>query len=245
MGQWAPSLPLMKSTQTTLSTLVILQIAITALLAIVAVLSYQGQAEIHGLRQDVATMQAEWEGRSQDTVAERLTALESRTGLRDSEADRVSAALQEELNAASELDQRLANMKPTPSPSTASAKEAILAPTTPQSPVTETPAPNEAAIPSDLPPAERAVAKLPVVAEIVTYEKEWGFFTIQKGQLDGLTADQEFGVRPRDGYTLLARVKINRLHPKDAVLDLVAGSRQTGSREPQAGDLLVDISSLK
>ncbi len=232
----------MKSTQSTLTSLVVLQIAVTVLLAIMAVLTYQGQAEIRGLRKDLAAIQSEWDAPPSDTsIDERLKALEARIGMRDADADLTANALQAELDRTQALDQRMAQLQPKPNPPTSVDREASFPPSA--LPPGAAVAPSSG--PAGLSPQEEAIAKLPAVAKIVTYEKDWGFYTINKGELDGLQADQEFGVRQADGYTLLARLKINRLHPQDAVLDLVSGSQQAGVPTPKEGDLLVDISSLK
>ena len=40
-----------------------------------------------------------------------------------------------------------------------------------------------------------------MVAEITEHEPAWGFYMINRGQLDGIRASHEYGVRKKDGYT--------------------------------------------
>ncbi|MGY8687762.1 MAG: hypothetical protein ACKVHP_08520, partial [Verrucomicrobiales bacterium] len=96
-----------------------------------------------------------------------------------------------------------------------------------------------------LTPTEQAISQLPVVAEIVTFDSDWQFYTINKGELDGIRADQEFAVRNKNGFELLANVKISGLHPQDAIVEIIKATAKAGAPSPAAGDVLIDTSKLR
>ena len=227
----------MKRYQSILTTLVILQVAMVLLLGVMTILSYQSQAEVHQLRNDLAKMKEAWSDKAKAPMDERLSEIEARLGMRDSEADEASAALQHQMAQANALQQRFNDLRG----GTSGAPPSILPP--PTAAVSQQPPPSP--VIDGLTPTEQAISQLPIVAEISTFDPEWQFYTINKGQLDGLRKDQEFAVRNKDGYELLANVKISRLHPQDAIAEIVKGTAKAGAPTPNAGDVLIDTSKLR
>lgn len=226
----------MNSQKNIFTTLIILQIGMVLLLGVMVILNYQAQAEIQGLRRDLAEVQGTG-GAGEPTVADRLAALELRAGMRNPRAAQATAALQRQMAEASDLQKRIDEMGAgSPGASSLPKPPPILSEAGRPAPAVATP---------QLSPAEQAVSQLPVVAEILTYDADWRFYTISKGQLDGVRASGEYGVRKKDSFEIIARLRIDRLHPQDAVAELVKGSQNEGGPEAGPGDLLVDISSLQ
>ena len=239
----------MKPYQSILGTLVILQVTVVILLSAITILSYRGQADVHQLRDDIATMKAEWTTEAESSLADRVSALEARLGMRDPEADQTAAALQQQMARADLLGERFHQLQDarsngpakTPPPPPTPKPEPI-----PQPELIAGPEPNPPlAVPDGLTPAERANAKLPVIGKVQAFDADWQYCTIDKGRLDGIRAGQEFAVHSKDSHDLLATVKISRLEPHSAIADLVPGTWSAGSPAPAFGDLLIDTSKQK
>lgn len=227
----------MKRFRNTLTTLVILQVAMVILLGVLAVLMYQSQSAVHQLRSDLAKIEEEWGEDDEDSVAKRLAALELRAGMRDPGADQAAAALQQQMAEANALRQRFDELRQ------GGTAPGITPSTLPPSPV---PAQDQSSdMLEGLTPTEQAVAKLPVIAEILTHDSDWDFYTIDKGQLDDIKEEQEFGVRNKDAYEILANVKISRLYPEEAVVIVVNGTQKEGVPAPAPGDVLIDTSQMQ
>ena len=239
----------MKRTQNTLTTLVILQVASVLLLGVMAVLNYQSQAEVGRLRADVVAFQQDWQEQmkadAELPLSERLAQVESRLGLRDTKADQTAAALQRQMQESSALAERFNALRKLPPPTGAEVSApATAAPTgRPGSPAL--PAPKPLAPKDNLSPAEQAIAALPIVAEITDYDQNWEFYTINKGQLDGVSKEVEYAVRRKDGYELLANVKVSSLNAADGIVEVVRSTTKPGAPKPATGDLIIDISKLK
>ncbi|MFT4640802.1 MAG: hypothetical protein ACI8T1_004135 [Verrucomicrobiales bacterium] len=236
----------MKRYQSILTILVILQVAMVVLLGAMTIFSYQSQTEVQQLRNDLVEIQKASAVEAESPVVERLSEIEARLGMRDSEADQATVALQQQMAQANVLKQRFNDLRG------GAALGAFGAPPTSGPPSISPPPP--ATIPKQMPPSpivdgltptEQAISQLPVVAEIVTFDSDWQFYTINKGELDGIRADQEFAVRNKNGFELLANVKISGLHPQDAIVEIIKATAKAGAPSPAAGDVLIDTSKLR
>ena len=236
----------MKPYQSLLTTLVILQVVSVLLLGAMAFLNYQSQAEVAQLRNDLGDFQAAWKQQADAPMKERLAALESRLGMRDPKADQTSAALQEQMAETSALQERFNELRNLPAPLPNGGRPPGMSADLPA----RTPAPSAPKLPPPSPlaglsPAEQAIAQLPVLAEVSSYDQTWEFYTINKGQLDGIKINQEFAIRKPDSYQLLANVKVTSLQPEDAIVEVVRSTSQPGSTKPGIGDVLIDFTKLK
>ena len=229
----------MKSYQSTLTTLVVLQVISALLLGAMVVLNVQSDT---AMRKEFVDFKDDWsKTQTESAFSERMSALEARLGMRDPKADRTLAALQEQMAESSSLQQRFNELRALPAPTASEGPSASVRP-----------APEGIAEPPGLPSTapvlsttEQAIAELPVVAEITSYDSTWEFYTINKGQLDGVQQNQELAVRQKDGFELLANVKVTSLHTEDAIVEVIRSTTQPGSAKPSVGDLLVDTSKLK
>ena len=237
----------MKPYQSLLTTLVVLQVVSVLLLGAMAFLNYQSQTEVSQLRNDLGDFQETWKQQADAPMKERLAALESKLGMRDPKADETAAALQQQMAETDALQERVNEIRNLPAPLPNGARP-------PGNPAANRPATTSPSAAPKLPPpsplaglslAEQAIAQLPIAAEITAYEQTWEFYTINKGQLDGIKVDQEFAVRNPDSYQLLANVKVDSLQPEDAIVQVIRSTSQPGEAKPGVGDLLLDISKLK
>lgn len=227
----------MKPYQSFLIILVILQVGAVVLLGIMTFQGHRSLMEIEELRDDLEDMEEALAERSDDSLPNRVSALEASAGMRDPDADRAAAALRAQMAEANALRERYQK-------SLGGGAAAAPAPAMGDIPPPPQPEVEEPAM-AGLSPTEQAIAKLPIVAEILSFDADWQFYTVNKGQLDGLRADQEFAVRQVDSYELLANVKVSRLHPQDAIVELVRGTTKEGAPTPSVGDVLIDISQLQ
>ncbi len=226
----------MKQIQKSLTALIIIQLIIVMLLGATALLNRQNHEEVKRLREALVAEKAASD--EEKPLADRVAEVELRLGMRDPNAEKVSSALRDQMAQAAQLDQRFRDLQN----GQARARSPIESEETTKSPA---PSPLPDTTGMDLSPQEQAIAALPVAGTITEYNEEWEFWIIDRGRFGGMAEGQQYAVRPKDAFNVLASVKVASVRPQDATIELVRGTLQDPNRKPQPGDVLVSTAGLR
>ena len=240
-GPYFASVSAMKRFQSILTSLIVLQVTMVLLLGVMTVLTYQNHADVSKMLTDSQKTAGNGENAKGPSAAW-MAEVESRTGMRDPEAAKISQALNQQMAQANALDQQFNKLR---IGTTAAAPPPVLSETAPHPPIlsetTSLPTPTN----ESLTPAQRAIASLPAIANIVNYNEEWQFWTVDRGRFGGLKEGAEYAIRRQDNTALVGNVKITTLYPQESTVELVLATLKDPNVRPSVGDTLVDASKLQ
>ncbi len=85
---------------------------------------------------------------------------------------------------------------------------------------------------------EQRVLGAPSLAEVTSFDPEWGFVTFNAGRSQGVTEDSRFSIRR--GAELLGIVKVSQVFESESIATIVTKNLQyDGALKPRAGDEII------